>query len=91
LTLKSGYSVVELPVLADDELAHKTVKESGLRANDILVLSIMRGSITIPNPRSYREILPGDTLLCFGKLLALKSLMPPRREKKEKRRSAKLA
>lgn len=78
MTLKSGYGAVELTVHPDSELAHKTVKGSGLRDKDVVILSIMRGSVTIPNPKYEREILPGDTLLCFGKTTTLKTLIPPK-------------
>jgi uncharacterized protein with PhoU and TrkA domain len=52
----------------------------------VAVLTIRRGGVAIPNPRHDREILSGDTLLCFGKTLTLKSLAPPpkRRERKGK-------
>lgn len=76
LTLKNGYGVAEIPVPPDSELVGKTVKDSGLRMRDILVLSIIRESLTIPNPKGEREIISGDTLICFGKLETLKSLIP---------------
>lgn len=75
LTLNQGYGVVEIPISPDSELVGKTIKESGLRDRDILVLSIMRESTTIPNPRVSRQIFAGDRLLCYGKLLAMKSLL----------------
>jgi ribosomal protein S6--L-glutamate ligase len=76
LTLAQGYGVAEIPIGPESELKGKTIKESGLRDRDILVLSIMRESQTIPNPRMSREILAGDRLLCYGKLLAMKTLFP---------------
>ncbi len=78
LTLKSGYAVLEVPVENGSELSHKTLQESRLRDRDVQVLSIQRGSQTIPNPKGTREILPGDVLLCFGKTLTLKGLAPRR-------------
>jgi ribosomal protein S6--L-glutamate ligase len=78
LTLGSGYGVMEVPVDARSELCGKTVRGSGLRERDVLVLTIQRGSVTIPNPRGDREILSGDVLLCFGKGLTLKSFVPPK-------------
>jgi ribosomal protein S6--L-glutamate ligase len=86
LTLQSGYGVMEVPVTEQSELSGKTVRGSGLRDRDIIVLTIQRGSVTIPNPRNDREILPGDILLCFGKMLTLRGLAPPdlRRKKKDK-------
>ena len=73
------------------ELCGKTIRDSQLRERDVLVLTIQRESVTIPNPKVSREILAGDVLLCFGKNLTLKGLAPPQREggpKKKKRRSA---
>ncbi len=85
LTLQSGYGVLEVPVDTRSELCGKTVSSSALRDRDILVLTIQRGSVTIPNPKGTREILAGDVLLCFGKTLTLKGLAPP---KKPRRRRA---
>ena len=82
LTLKAGYSIAEIPVTKKSELAHKTIRNSKLRERDILVLNIMRGSISIPNPAGDREILPGDILLCFGKRITLKDFLPPKKGKK---------
>ena len=81
LTLKAGYSIAEIPVVKKSELAHKLIKDSNLKERDILVLNIIRGSITIPNPRGDREILPGDVLLCFGKRITLKDFLPPKKRK----------
>ena len=85
LTLQSGYGVMEVPVTEQSELCGKTIKTSGLRDRDVIVLTIQRESVSIPNPRNDREILAGDTLLCFGKTLTLKGLAPPspRRRRKD--------
>lgn len=88
LTLQSGYGVIEVPVDERSELCGKTIRESQLRDRDVLVLTIQRESITIPNPRVDREILAGDVLLCFGKSLTLKSLAPPTRPKKKRKPKA---
>lgn len=88
LTLKSGYGVAEVPVAAGSELAGKTLAQTALRDRDVLVLSIMRHGLTIPNPRGNREILEGDTLICFGKQLTLQALVPPKKRKKPRRTDA---
>ncbi len=88
LTLKSGYGIAEVPVGARSELAGKTLAQTGLRDRDVLVLSIIRQGLTIPNPKGSREILEGDTLVCFGKLMTLQTLVPPKRAKKAKPRAA---
>ena len=91
LTLKSGYGVMEIPVEETSEICGKTIKNSGLRERDVLVLTMQRGSVTIPNPRVEREILAGDTLLCFGKNLTLKALAPPRRAANREQKKRKKA
>ncbi|MBI4718014.1 MAG: 30S ribosomal protein S6--L-glutamate ligase [Planctomycetes bacterium] len=91
LTLGKGYGVAEIPVTKDCELARKTLAQAQLRERDILVLSITRGGLVIANPHGFREILVGDTLLCYGKVLALKALLPharPRPRKRPKGRTA---
>ena len=88
LTLKSGYGVAEVPVTAGSEIIGKTVATTGLRDRDVLVLSIMRQGLTIPNPRGGREILEGDTLLCFGKQITLQTLVPPKQPPKPAKKKA---
>ena len=89
LTLESGYGVMEVPVTAESELCGKTVTGSALRERDVLVLTIQRGSVTIPNPKGSREIMAGDVLLCFGKTLTLKGLAPHKAPGKKKDRKSK--
>ncbi len=74
LTLKHGYGILEFHVAEGSELAHKTLGELRLRDRDIVVLSIMRGDQTIPNPKGDRRLLPGDKLLGFGSTGSLKAL-----------------
>jgi ribosomal protein S6--L-glutamate ligase len=76
LTVKGGYGVAELPIGSESDLVNKTIAECGLRDRDILVLSIDRNGVVIPNPKGSRQILTGDKLLCFGKLLTLRGLVP---------------
>jgi ribosomal protein S6--L-glutamate ligase len=85
LTLQRGYEVMEIPIEEQSELCGKTIKSSNLRDRDVLVLTIQRGSVTIPNPKTTREILAGDVLLCFGKAITLKSLAPPRKPRRRRR------
>lgn len=84
LTLQSGYGVMEIPISEGSELCGQTIGSSKLRDRDILVLTIQRESVTIPNPRVSREILAGDTLLCFGKTLTLSSLAPVRKTRRRR-------
>lgn len=86
LTLKSGYGVAEVPVTAGSELAGRSIAQTGLRDRDVLVLSILRRGLTIPNPKGSREILEGDVLICFGKQMTLQALVPPKVQKRPGRR-----
>jgi ribosomal protein S6--L-glutamate ligase len=90
LTLRENYGVVEVPVprTAPSELRNKTLRDSGLRGQSVLVLNITRGSEVIPTPRGDTEILGGDVLLCYGNLLTLKALLPLKKKGKKKAEGA---
>jgi len=88
LTLQSGYGVMEIPIDESSELCGKTIADSKLRERDVLVLTIQRGGLSIPNPRNTREILAGDVLLCFGKSLTLRSLAPRPKARRRRRGGA---
>jgi ribosomal protein S6--L-glutamate ligase len=85
LTLKSGYGVVEVPIDQRSRLARKKLRHSGLRAHEVTVLSVFRGSLIMPNPGGDTEILPGDRLLCYGKLMTIKALIPPKPARRRRR------
>jgi ribosomal protein S6--L-glutamate ligase len=96
LSLARGYVVAELNVGPDSEFVGKSVRDTGLRERDVVVLSIQRGGIVIPNPKHEREILAGDVLLCYGVQTALRSLVPAlntgkKKMKVKKAKSAKTA
>lgn len=84
LTLKRGYGVAEFVVTSNSELAGLTLRETSLRDRDVQVLSITRGSVVIPNPRGDHRICAGDTLLCFGKHLTLRGLMPKTEQRRRR-------
>ncbi len=76
LTVSRGYGVAEIHIPDGSEYIGKSIKESGLRDKDIVVLTLNRGTTVIPNPRSQRQIEAGDRLLCFGKLDLMRNLIP---------------
>ncbi|MCA9752548.1 MAG: RimK family alpha-L-glutamate ligase [Gemmatimonadetes bacterium] len=84
LTLRSGYGIAEFLVDEKSPLAGKTVAETGLRAHDVLILSIDRNGVAIPSPKGAREILAGDKLLCFGKHLTMRGLVPKQARRKRR-------
>jgi ribosomal protein S6--L-glutamate ligase len=78
LTVSRGYGVTELYIPEGSEYIGKTIGQSGLRDKDINVLTLHRDTAVIPNPRASRELQAGDRLLCFGKLDAMRDLVPAR-------------
>ncbi len=85
LTVAKGFGISELPVPERSELVAKTLANSGLREQDIVVLMVRRGATVIPLPTSSTRIEQEDRLLCFGKLEAMKSFLPKRRTRRSKR------
>jgi len=85
LTVTSGYGVTELQIGESSEMVGHSIEESGLRAKDIVVLALHRGTTVIPNPKGTRILEDGDRLLCFGKLESMRDLVPARRAKGRKK------
>lgn len=73
-----GYGIASLRVDPASALAHMSISTSGLRARDILILSIERSGAMIPLPAADRTIIPGDTLICYGQLRAIRSFSKSR-------------
>ena len=84
LTVSRGYGVAELHVPEGSEFVGRTVAHSGLRDRDINVLTLYRGSKVIPNPRLDRVLEADDKLLCFGKLEAMREMIPPRTRRRRR-------
>ena len=85
LTIARGYGVSELLIPKDSDLVGQTLAQSALRERDIVVLTIERDGEVIANPRGDAVIMADDHLLCFGKLRAMKALIPARRKKRRRR------
>ncbi|MBT8206866.1 MAG: 30S ribosomal protein S6--L-glutamate ligase, partial [Acidimicrobiia bacterium] len=51
---------------------------------DIAVLTLTKGTTVIPNPKSSRVLEVDDRLLCFGKLEAMRDLVPARRQRRSR-------
>ncbi len=84
LTVSRGYGVTEIRIPEGSEYVGKAVKESGLRDRDLTVLTLYRGTSVVPNPRSDRVLESGDRLLCFGKLDAMRDLIPAKTRRKRR-------
>ena len=84
LTVSRGYGVAEIHIPEGSEFVGKTIQESGLIEQSINVLTLYRGSSTVPNPRSNRTLESGDRLLCFGKLELMRGLIPRKARRRRK-------
>lgn len=84
LTVSRGYGVSEIHIPEGSEYVGKTIDESGLPDKDINVLTLYRDTSVIPNPRLKRTLEAGDRLLCFGKLDAMRELIPEKVRKKRR-------
>lgn len=82
LTVSKGYGVSELYIPKGSEFVGLSIEQTKLSEKDINVLTLYRGSKSIPNPRAERLIEAEDKLLCFGKLESMRSMVPA----KERRR-----
>ncbi len=82
LSISAGYGVAELLVREGADMLGRTIAESGLRDRDIQVLTVTRGTKVIPNPKGSRTLEAGDRLLCFGRLEAMRDLVPERRRRR---------
>ncbi|MCA9292322.1 MAG: RimK family alpha-L-glutamate ligase [Phycisphaerales bacterium] len=90
LTVSKGYGVAELMIPDGFDLIGKSIVDSGLRERDIVVLTLNRGTTVISNPKGTRVLEAGDRLLCYGKLEAMRDLVPERRRKSKRVKVQKL-
>jgi ribosomal protein S6--L-glutamate ligase len=90
LTVSRGYGVTEIHIPEGSDFVGKTIDESGLPEQDINVLTLYRANSVIPNPRLKRTLEPHDRLLCFGKLEAMRGMVPEKTQKKRRPKVKKL-
>ena len=76
LNIGSEYQIAEIWVHDMPMLENRSLADSGLGERDVRVLYIRRKGIEIPNPHGSTVILPGDRLLCYGRSLTLRNLLP---------------
>jgi ribosomal protein S6--L-glutamate ligase len=84
LTVSRGYGVAEICVPDGSHYVGKSIGESGLRDEDINVLTLYRDASVIPNPRSSRILEADDRLLCFGRLESMRSMIPAKTRRRRK-------
>lgn len=76
LTVSKGYGVTEIFVPEGSNFVGMTIEETQLQDQDINILTLYRGSKSIPNPKKSRLLEANDKLLCFGKLEAMRNMVP---------------
>lgn len=76
LTVSKGYGVSEIYVPEGSKFVGRTIAQTNLQERDVNVLTLYRGAKVIPNPRQDRELEANDKLLCFGKLEAMREMIP---------------
>lgn len=86
LAVSTGYGVAELLIRDGADIQGRSIRDSGLRDRDIAVLTLTKGTTVIPNPKSNRVLEAGDRVLCFGKLEAMRDLVPERRRRRARPR-----
>ena len=90
LTVSRGYGVTEIHVPQGSEFVGKTIAESGLREQDINVLTLNRGTSVVPNPQPNRILEAGDRLLCFGKMSSMRNMVPEKTRRQRRPKILKL-
>lgn len=76
LTVSKGYGVSEIYIPEGSEFEGESIRETGLWEKDINVLTLYRGSKVIPNPKVDRLLQAEDKLLCYGRMEAMRSMVP---------------
>lgn len=84
LTVSKGYGVSDIYVPEGSKFVGKTIAEANFRDENINVLTLYHENKVIPNPRADRVLHSGDRLLCFGKMEAMRSMIPPKIRKRRK-------
>ena len=84
LTVSKGWGVVELVVHEGFADVGKPLNRSSLPERDISILTLTRGTSVISNPKGSRVLEPGDRLLCYGRLEAMRDLVPERRRRQRR-------
>lgn len=90
LTVSKGYGVSEIHIPEGSEFEGLAIADTNLRDSDINVLTLYRGKTVIPNPRNERKLEAEDRLLCFGKLEAMRGLLPPKARRRRRPKVRKL-
>ncbi|GAA5525399.1 glutathione synthetase [Microbulbifer aestuariivivens] len=84
LTVSKGYGVSEIYIPEGSKFVGKTIRGTELYEHDINVLTLYRGTKVIPNPKPDRVLEANDKLLCFGKLEAMRGMVPAKTRRRRR-------
>lgn len=90
LTISRGYGVSEVYVPEGSHFVGLSIKDTKLAEQDINVLTLYRGNKVIPNPKAARILEPDDKLLCYGKLEAMRTMVPIKTRRRRRPEAQKL-
>ena len=74
LRLSGEYRVIELTVEPQDWMAHNSLIDLRMADEGVLVLGIIRKDIYLGSPKATTVLLPGDTLILYGRYSNVESL-----------------
>lgn len=79
--LAGDYRLVELKISQEDWIANRSLQDAELRDEGLVVLGIKReNGPYIGGPKGDSMVLPGDTLLVYGKIRSVEELDSRRRD-----------
>jgi len=84
LTISKGYGVSEIYIPEGSNYVGISITDTKLYEKDINVLTLYRGNKVIPNPRADRMLEAEDKLLCYGKLEAMRGMVPAKTRRRRR-------
>jgi hypothetical protein len=75
LQREGNNAVARLRVNEGTALAGRRVKDTGFAKRDMIILSLTQGKRVLSLPTMNERLRPGDQVLCYGKLSAIKALI----------------
>ena len=84
LTVSRGYGVADINIPDGSKFVGMTIEATNLRQQDVVVLTLRRGSSVISNPKGSRVLEADDSLLCYGRSENMKELIPDQPKKRRK-------
>jgi hypothetical protein len=74
LLLAEGYGILEVYVTDESDIANNTIGKSRLGSLGMAVLAVDHEGQIIPAPDADTVLLPGDRVICYGKVEAMASI-----------------